>query len=161
MIRTVKLTDAKDICEIYNHYITETIITFEEEPLVISEMEARISEISARFPWIVFEENDQIVGYSYASDWKSRCAYRYSVESSVYILPSFTNRSIGTRLYKELVPRLINMNIHTVIAGIALPNIPSIRLHEKFGFQKVARFKEVGWKFQEWIDVGYWQLVIK
>jgi L-amino acid N-acyltransferase YncA len=161
MIRTVKLTDAKDICEFYNHYIEKTIITFEEEPVIISEMETRISEISARFPWIVFEENDQIVGYSYASDWKSRCAYRYSVESSVYILPSFTNRGIGSRLYEELIFRLSNMNIHSVIGGIALPNIPSIKLHEKFGFEKVAQFKEVGRKLQKWIDVGYWQLVMK
>ena len=87
MIRTVKVADARDICNIYNHYVTKTTITFEEEPVVLRDMESRISEISERLPWIVFEENEQILGYSYATSWKSRGAYRYSVESTVYISP--------------------------------------------------------------------------
>lgn len=161
MIRTVKLTDASDICGIYNHYIINTIITFDEEPVTVREMEERISEVSAKYPWVVFEENERVEGFSYASDWKSRCAYRYSVESSIYISPSLTNRRIGIRLYTELLKRLREMNIHSVIGGIALPNIPSIKLHENFGFKNVAKFNDVGWKFNKWIDVGYWQLIMK
>ncbi len=161
MIRTVKTTDAGDICAIYNHYVTETIISFEEEPVVLSEMEARISGISAKFPWIVFEEDKRILGYAYVSDWKSRRAYRYSVESTIYISPSFTNLKIGTKLYEVLISKLTKMNIHSVIGVIALPNVPSVRLHEKFGFRKVAHLREVGWKFQKWIDVGYWQIIME
>ncbi|MGD9201829.1 MAG: GNAT family N-acetyltransferase, partial [Chitinispirillia bacterium] len=127
-------------------------------PVDVVEMESRISEIVSELPWLVFEDNKQILGYSFASHWKSRCAYRYSVESTVYVSPSFTNRNIETQLYAELINVLSEKNFHSVIGGIASPNHPSIKLHEKFGFEKVAQFKEVGWKFEKWIDVGYWQL---
>jgi phosphinothricin acetyltransferase len=158
MIRQIEIKDIKDICDIYNHYVTQTLITFEESPVDVVEMESRISEIVSELPWLVFEDNKQILGYSFASHWKSRCAYRYSVESTVYVSPSFTNRNIETQLYAELINVLSEKNFHSVIGGIASPNHPSIKLHEKFGFEKVAQFKEVGWKFEKWIDVGYWQL---
>ena len=99
MIRQIEIKDTKDICDIYNHYVTQTIITFEESPVNTIEMESRISEIVSELPWLVFEDNKQILGYSFASHWKSRCAYRYSVESTVYVSPLFTNRKIGTQLY--------------------------------------------------------------
>ena len=158
MIRQVDIKDTKDICDIYNHYVTQTIITFEESPVDVDEMEYRVSEIASELPWLVFEDNQQILGYSYASRWKSRCAYRYSVEGTVYVSPSFTNRKIGTQLYAQLIHILKENNFHSVIGGIALPNLLSIKLHEKFGFEMVAQFKEVGRKFEKWIDVAYWQL---
>ena len=90
--------------------------------------------------------------------WKARSAYRFSVESTVYIDQNSIGNGIGSLLYKELLSNLKNSRIHSVIGGIALPNPSSIALHEKYGFKKVAQFKEVGIKFDKWIDVGYWQL---
>lgn len=155
MIRKIKTSDAPAICNIYNYYIENTIIIFEEQPLSEEEMKERIQ--SAKLPWLVFEESGQILGYAFASEWKSRCAYKYSVESSVYLDINCKGRGIGTQLYNELLQQLKELKYHTIIAGIALPNEVSVKFHEKFGFEKVAHFKQVGFKFEKFIDVGYWQ----
>lgn len=160
MIRIVELKDAKEICEIYNYYITNSIVTFEEEIVAVSEMKNRIENITAKLPWIVYEENGEVLGFAYASEWKSRCAYKHSVESTVYLRQGATKKGIGSKLYDELINRLRKMKIHAVIGGIALPNESSIVLHEKFGFEKIGQFKEVGYKFEKWIDVGYWELML-
>ena len=160
MVRNVRSEDAKAIAEIYNHYILNTVVTFEETEVDGTEMESRISEVTAKLPWLVYEKEGQILGYAYATDWKSRCAYKHSVESTVYLNPSALKQGIGSSLYKELVRQLSEMEMHAIIGGIALPNEGSIRLHEKFGFEKVAQFKEVGYKFDRWIDVGYWELLL-
>jgi phosphinothricin acetyltransferase len=152
------MNDAKIICDIYNYYVKDTIITFEESPIGVEEMKSRIVEVTKELPWIVFEENKCVVGYAYASRWKSRCAYRYSVESTVYVDPYFKNRKIGSLLYSELINILGKKKMHSILAGIALPNEHSVKFHEKFDFVNVAHLKEVGWKFEKWIDVGYWQL---
>jgi L-amino acid N-acyltransferase YncA len=102
----------------------------------------------------------KVVGYAYASKWKSRSAYRYAVESTVYLDPRFTGQGIGRHLYGSLIAELRQRSLHAVIGGIALPNPASIALHERMGFVKVAHFKEIGWKFNQWIDVGYWELIL-
>ena len=106
------------------------------------------------------EDEGQVVGYAYASRWKSRCAYRYSVETTVYLSSAATGKGFGSLLYEHLIAELRQRSIHSLIGGIALPNNASVSLHEKLGFEKVAHFKEVGWKFNQWIDVGYWELII-
>ncbi len=158
MIRQVAMEDATQICEIYNYYIENTIVSFEESPLTPQEMASRIQEIIPSLPWIIHEVDNQIAGYAYASKWKGRCAYRYSVESTVYLSPDATGKGIGSMLYQALLDQLKEQRFHTVIGGISLPNEASIKLHEKFGFQKVAHFSEVGFKFDKWVDVGYWEL---
>ncbi|THB70046.1 MAG: N-acetyltransferase [Gammaproteobacteria bacterium] len=161
MIRKAKLDDAKAICAIYNHYIENSIITFEEEPVTITEMKDRIRETRLKFPWIVYENNQgEILGYAYATRWKSRSAYQYSVESSLYIEKEHTGQGIGFKLYEELINKLIALGHHAMIGGIAIPNEHSIKLHEKFGFEKVAHFNQVGKKFDKWIDVEYWELAL-
>jgi len=102
-----------------------------------------------------------LLGYCYASKWKGRCAYRYSVESTVYLSPDATGKGIGSKLYGTLLAELRQRQFHTVIGGIALPNPASVALHEKLGFEKVAQFRQVGNKFGRWIDVGYWQLLLQ
>src|SRR5688572_17108387 len=162
MIRAASLADAGAVAAIYNHYVVETIVTFEESPLSAQEMADRIGEIqSAGLPFLVSEEEGRgITGYAHASKWKGRCAYRHSAEITVYLEPRQTGRGVGSALYAALMPLLKERGIHAVIGGIALPNQASVALHEKFGMVKVAHFPEVGRKFDRWIDVGYWQLVI-
>ncbi|MEY3444179.1 MAG: hypothetical protein RLZZ519_2460, partial [Bacteroidota bacterium] len=156
MIRNASLADAQAIADIYNYYILETIITFEEEAIDAAEIANRIAEVTSKFPWIVWEEEGRILGYAYARSWKSRCAYRNSVETTVYLVDGVAGRGLGKALYAALLERLADLGIHAAIGGIALPNAASVRLHEKCGFEKVAHFKEVGFKFGQWIDVGYW-----
>lgn len=161
MIRPAEKSDAKSIVDIYNFYIANTVITFEETVVSVSDMSERIQETVAEgLPWLVAENEGEILGYAYASKWKGRCAYRYSVESTVYLAPSATSAGWGTRLYEALFSRLKEQSVHVVIGGIALPNPASVALHEKFGMEKVAHFKEVGYKFDQWVDVGYWQMTL-
>jgi phosphinothricin acetyltransferase len=158
MIRNVEVEDAAQIAEIYNYYIKNTLVSFEESPVPSEEMASRIEEISSSLPWLVYEEKNRIAGYAYASKWKGRCAYRYSVESTVYLNPTLRGKGVGSVLYQALLDKLKSQGYHTVIGGISLPNETSIKLHEKFGFRKVAHFSEVGFKFNKWVDVGYWEL---
>lgn len=158
MIREVCLKDAKQICHIYNYYIKETDITFEEEVLAVSDMERRITDVTSSYPWFVYEEDGRILGYAYATRWKSRAAYKYSVESTIYVDRDTYKKGIGSKLYRKLIEELKEQGIHSIIGGVALPNEKSCALHEKLGFKKVAQFPEVGFKFGKWIDVGYWQL---
>ena len=136
------------------------MVTFEEEPVAASEMERRVLEVSAEFPWLVAEEAGDVVGYAYAGRWQGRCAYRFTVESTVYLDHRAGGRGIGTGLYGALISELRGRSLHGVVGGISLPNPASIALHEKLGFEKVAHFKEVGWKFDKWIEVGYWELLL-
>lgn len=161
MIRPVRIADAEAICRIYNHYVLHTIVSFEEQAVVPAEMERRIEAVAAAaLPWLVLEAPAGLVGYAYATPWKSRRGYRYAVESSVYLEASATGRGYGSLLYAELLADLRSRSLRTVIGGVALPNEGSVALHEKFGFQKVAHFQRVGWKLERWIDVGYWQLLL-
>jgi len=160
MIRPIEAKDAAACCDIYNHYIEHTIVTFEEVPIDAGEMRHRIDTITASHPWLVFEDSGGIAGYAYAGPWKMRHAYRFSAESTVYLAPDRHRRGTGTALYKALLPALRDISVRAVMAGIALPNDASIALHEKVGFEKVAHFREVGWKFERWIDVAYWECVM-
>jgi phosphinothricin acetyltransferase len=160
MIRTVKEQDVLQIKEIYNFYILNSIVNFEENPITTEELSKKIKNITSTSIWIVYEKNKKILGYAYADIWKPRSGYLHTAETSVYIKQSESNKGIGTILYTELISRLKKLNFHVLIGGISLPNDASIALHEKFGFEKVAHFKEVGFKFNRWIDVGYWQLTI-
>jgi len=160
MIRSATTDDAEVICAIYNHYVMNSIVTFEETPVSTDDMAERISDVLPSLPWLVFESAGRVVGYAYASAWKSRCAYRFAAESTVYVAPEATGARIGTQLYEAIIVELRARSLHSVIGGVALPNAASVSLHEKFGFEKVAHFKQVGWKFERWIDVGYWELML-
>ena len=159
IVRPATRDDAASLARIYNYYVAETIVTFEEEAVTSGDFERRIQEVQAgKLPWLVAERGSDIVGYAYASNWKRRYGYRFSVEVTVYLDPACARQGIGTKLYAQLLPTLKAAGIRVAIGGIALPNAASVLLHEKFGFEKVAHFKEVGIKFGQWIDVGYWQL---
>lgn len=159
LVRAVESRDRFPIAEIYNHYVATSPITFEEEPVPPPEIARRIAEVrSACLPWLIAEESRRLIGYSYASHWRPRSAYRFSVEITAYVAPDRIGRGVGSKLYRQLIPMLRASQVHAVLAAIALPNDASVTLHERFGFAKVAHFHQVGFKFGPWIDVGYWQL---
>lgn len=161
MIRPIKAHDVKAVVKIYNHYVSETVVTFDEQPLSIPEMAARIREVAVSgLPWFVAQEDGAVIGYAYAAKWKGRRSYRFSVESSVYLAPGREGKGWGTKLYAALFDALRGRATHAVIGGISLPNPASVALHEKFGMKKVAHFHEVGFKFERWVDVGYWQTLL-
>lgn len=160
MIRMATGADAAAICAIYNHYVTRTIVTFEEQSVAHGEMRSRMAAVLDKLPWLVLESDDEIAGYAYAAPWKSRIGYRFAVESSIYLAPTQIGRGFGSALYATLLDHLRARNIHCVIGGTALPNAASVALHEKLGFTQVAHFRENGFKFGHWIDVGYWQRML-
>lgn len=160
-IRAATVADAAAVAAIYDHYIAHSIATFEEEPLPATEIAQRIrNTAAASLPWLIAERAGEVVGYAYARPWRERRAYRFSAEITVYAAPTSTGHGVGSRLYDRLLPLLRSQSIHAVVGVIALPNEASVALHEKFGLSKVAHLKEVGFKFDRWIDVGYWERVL-
>ncbi|MCA1585831.1 MAG: N-acetyltransferase family protein [Acidobacteria bacterium] len=160
-VRAAAAQDAEAVAGIYNHYVTQTVVTFEEEPVVAAEIARRLEEVQvASLPWLVAERAGAMVGYAYATRWRARRAYRFSTEVTVYVAPDHGGRGIGSILYTQLLTALRERDIHAAMGGIALPNDASVALHEKFGFKKVAHFEQAGFKFNRWIDVGYWQRIL-
>ncbi|QGZ37742.1 phosphinothricin acetyltransferase [Pseudoduganella flava] len=160
MIRDANPADAAAIAAIYNPYIADSTISFEEEAVSVEEMRTRVQGVQdGGLPWLVLEHDDgSIAGYAYATKWRVRHAYRFSVETTVYLAPAHGRKGHGTALYVALLERLRAAGCHLAIAGIAQPNEASVALHEKMGYRKVAHFSEVGFKFGRWVDVGYWEL---
>ena len=160
MIRAAQPQDAEQITALYNYYIVNTVITFEEERITQAEMARRIESITKTHPWLVYERAGALVAYAYAAPWQPRSAYRLSVETTIYVASDYHGQGVGRELYSALIEQLRNQNFHCALGGIALPNDASIALHEKLGFTKVAELKQVGQKFGKWIDVGYWELIL-
>lgn len=158
MIRNFQLNDIEQLVEIYNYYIENTIITFDRTPFTIDDFKQKIKPIYTKYPFIVFEENNEVLGFAYGSSWRAKPSYKHTAESTIYLKNGVLGKGIGTKLYTELLQQLRQQEFHTIIGGLTLPNEASIKLHEKLGFKKVAHFNEVGRKFDQWHDVGFWQL---
>jgi phosphinothricin acetyltransferase len=162
LIRPAHADDVDRICDIYNHYVQHAVATFEESPVSREDMHGRIAEVQERYFWLVYENGfDGVIGYAYAGKWKTRAAYRFSVETSVYIDPAQCGKGIGRALYTELLARLRDTNVHSVVGGVAGDNPASFALHEAFGFRKVACFEQIGHKFGQWVGVTYFQLLLR
>lgn len=160
MLRNVRPDDAPAIADIYNHYILNSPATFEEVPVSQDEMRQRILETIRTYPWLVCEEDGKLLGYCYGRKWRERAAYRHSVEVSTYLDPSAVGKGRGSALLDAILVELRRRGFHCVMGGVSLPNDASVALLQKFGLRQVAHFKEVGYKFGQWIDVGYWQLLL-
>lgn len=162
MLRDARVSDAKRIAEIYNYYIENTIITFEQETVTETEIAQRVESIIANgYPYLVYEENDVVVAFAYLNKWRTRAAYDITLESSVYLCKNIDHRrGIGSILYEELIKRAKDINIHSLIAGITVPNDTSIEFHKKFHFKQIGTFQEVGYKFNKLLDVDFWQLIL-
>ena len=161
-VRTATLEDAASIREIYAPYVVSTSISFEQEVPDVSAMRQRMADRLCTYPWLVAESDSEqdagIVGYAYAGQFASRAAYRWSVESSLYVQQGRARQGIGRALYDSLLPTLRKQGFRMVYAGIALPNEPSVGLHKAIGFHKVADFTNAGRKFGAWPDVGWWAI---
>jgi phosphinothricin acetyltransferase len=160
MVRDVITKDANEICKIYNHYIANTCVTFEEKLVSSSIINMRIDSVVEKYPWIVYEIDGKVVGYAYACEFRSRSAFRRSAEISIYVSPRHIKQGVGACLCKELLRRIRDLDIHCVVSLIALPNDASIKLHEKFGFEKTGSLNEIGFKFNKYITLEYWQLIL-
>ena len=161
-IRSASHSDAPQIAAIYDPYVVGASISFEEQLVSFQGIEQRMTEIGdASLPYLVLENaQSTVIGYAYARKWKGRCAYNFTVETSIYLAKSAAGKGLGAQLYRALLDQLRERKIHVAIAGIVLPNKTSIALHEKLGFERVARFREESFKFENWKDVGYWQLFL-
>jgi phosphinothricin acetyltransferase len=155
LIRLARADDAGAVASIYRPYVTDTPISFEEEAPNAVEMARRISR--PLYPWLVAELDGRVVGYVSTSPMRDRAAYRWSVETGIYVSAKAQGRGIGRQLLQAHLNLLERQGFVTAIAGISLPNEASVALHEKLGFTLSGIERGVGFKFGEWVDVGRWQ----
>ena len=168
MIRNVSSRDAKAIVDIYNEYLVNSVATFETEPLRagtsklrLVDLAGRIAGISASYPYLVYVDHDEVVGYCYAHAWKEKAAYKYTLETTVYLSPRYKGKGIGRQLMERLIEEFRAGGYHALIACITEGNEASCSLHEKLGFKKVSHFEKVGLKFERWLDVVDYELRIE
>jgi L-amino acid N-acyltransferase YncA len=155
-LRLATLDDAPAVAAIYAPYVRDTVISFEAVPPAPDEMRSRIADALARHAWLVACRGDDVVGYAYASMHRTRAAYRWSVDTGVYLDASAHRRGIGRRLYGALFALLARQRYASAYAGITLPNAASVGLHESTGFVLVGVYERVGYKLGAWRDVGWW-----
>jgi phosphinothricin acetyltransferase len=158
VIRPVTPEDAEAICGIYNYYVLNTAVTFEEEPVSAAEMRTRIETVTKDFPWYVYEEDGELIAYAYLHSYNPRGAYRFTVEDSIYIKNGRQKTGIGTQLLRLLIGDAKKRGKHSVMAILGIPNAASEALHKKYGFRKMATLDEIGFKFGRWVDVSFWKL---
>ncbi|NQJ22049.1 N-acetyltransferase [Streptococcus suis] len=156
-IRSAQKVDAADLVAIYAPYVETTAITFETEVPSVADFAGRIEKTLEKFPYLVAEEEGQIVGYAYASTYYARAAYDWTVELSVYVSREVRGKGIGSLLYDAIEEDLKARGFKNFLACIALPNPASLALHKKRGYEQVAHFKNVGYKFDTWHDIVWLQ----
>jgi L-amino acid N-acyltransferase YncA len=156
-LRLATVADAPGLLAIYGPYVEDTAITFETAVPTAEEMAERIRATMPAHPWLVAVDGDEVVGYAYAHLFAPRAAYRWAAETSVYVGSGTHRRGAGRRLYRALVELLAVQGYREALAGITIPNVASVALHENMGFARVATYERVGWKLGSWHDVGWWQ----
>ncbi|WP_255169275.1 arsinothricin resistance N-acetyltransferase ArsN1 family B [Natrononativus amylolyticus] len=156
-IRPAAHGDAGAVARIYEPSVRETAVSFEERPPSGSEIERRIERTEARHPWLVCEHDADVIGFAYAGPHRTRDAYRWSVDSSVYVDDRYHRRGVGRALYESLFAALELQGYYNVYAGTALPNPASVEFHRSMGFEPVGVYRKVGYKNGEWHDVQWWQ----
>jgi phosphinothricin acetyltransferase len=157
-IRAASAKDAAAIAEIYRSYVAESYVSFETEPPDAAEIARRMAGGGDLYPWLAAEDGERrLLGYAYASPFRPRGAYRFAVETSVYVREGAHGRGIGAALYAPLLETLERQGFTQAIGAISLPNPASVHLHERFGFRHAGTYAQVGWKLGRWHDVGLWQ----
>jgi phosphinothricin acetyltransferase len=169
-IRLARLEDVPAILAISNWAALNTPANFAVEPESLASWEESWRQTHAMYPWLVAVEDGPagaagpggvVMGFAKAGPWKGRCAYHWAVETTVYVRVDRHGRGVGKALYGVLLPMLGAQGYCVALGGITVPNPASVRLHESFGFRRVALLERIGWKFGRWHDVGYWQLALR
>ena len=156
-VRAASAADAEAIAAIYAPYVLDGYASFEAEPPSGAAFEARM-DARPLLPWLVAEQASAVVGFAFAGRHRTRAAYRWSADVSVYVGADARGRGIGRALYEQLIPEVRALGYVTAFAGITLPNPASVGLHEAMGFAPVGVYRDVGFKLGAWRDVGWWQL---
>lgn len=159
-IRLATFDDMPAILEISNWAAANTAANFAIEPESLESWQEIWKQTSEFYPYFV-AEGESVIGFAKASPWKGRCAYSHSCEVTVYMHPDHHRKGVGKALYEKLIATLKTQGYHTLLGGITQPNVASVGLHESLGFKRVALFERIGWKFDRWHDVGYWELVLR
>lgn len=158
IIRTATPADAEAIAAIYAPIVRDTTISFELEVPDAAEMRARIERTLQTMPWLVsLDDQGRVNGYVYAGKHRERAAYQWAVDVTAYVREDARGQRVASRLYARLFELLAGLGYCQAFAGIALPNAASIALHESMGFRPIGVYREVGFKFGAWRDVGWWQ----
>ena len=160
-VRPATLDDAEPLLVIYRPFVLNTAISFELEPPSVADFRGRIERSLGEWAWLVAERDRRPAGYAYAMPHRSRGAYKWSVEPSVYVDEGSHRQGIGKMLYEALLPLLTQKGYCNAYAGITLPNDASVALHRRLGFQAVGVFRSVGRKFGVWHDVSWWHLRLR
>ena len=158
--RIATVDDAAEIADVYAPNVRDTATSFETEAPDAAELAQRIERIGSHYPWLAASSDGRVIGYAYACENRSRRAYRWSVDTAVYLDVSAQRKGIGRELYRRLFALLEAQGYVNAFAGITLPNAASVGLHESMGFALIGVYRRVGYKLGAWHDVGWWQLVI-
>jgi phosphinothricin acetyltransferase len=156
-VRAAETRDAAAIAEIYSPFVRSTAVSFEEQAPGALEIVQRIEATIRTYPWLVCDHDGAILGYAYAGEHRTRPAYRWSTDVTVYVAPSAQRKGVGRGLYGVLLELLALQGFRNAFAGIALPNMASVALHEGLGFAHLGTYRAVGFKLGQWHDVGWWQ----
>jgi phosphinothricin acetyltransferase len=156
-IRLATPDDAAGVLAIYAPVVVETATSFEETPPTLEDMRRRIADTLESYPWLVCDRGGMVAGYAYATRFRARAGYRWSVETSVYIHPECQRVGVGRALYRSLFAVLALQGFVSAYAGIAVPNYGSTGLHEAVGFEPIGVYWNVGYKLGAWHNVGWWQ----
>jgi L-amino acid N-acyltransferase YncA len=159
-IRMAEAGDAGAIADIYAPFVAADATSFETEPPSADEMRRRIADTTVTYPWLVCERDGVIAGYAYATRHRTRAAYQWCVETSVYVHPDLRRTGVARGLYTSLVAILAAQGFVNAYAGITLPNARSVALHEKLGFLPLTVYRGIGFKAGHWHDVGWWHLIV-
>jgi L-amino acid N-acyltransferase len=160
-IRHATREDLPQLLVIYNDIILNTTAVYDYDPHTLEMRQAWFNTKEEQgFPVFVAEEGNKMVGFSSIGPFRAWAAYKYSVENSVYVATGERGKGIGKLLIPPLIDVSKKMGMHTIIASIDATNDTSIKLHAHFGFKEVAYFKEVGWKFERWLDLKFLQLIV-
>ena len=161
IFRNATSSDINQILEIYSPFISNTVVTFENEIPSVADFSKRLNQYLEFFPWLVADIDGKIAGYAYASKYRDRIAYQWVVEASIYMHRDFKKKGIAKKLYEALFEILKLQGIYRVYAVIGIPNEESTSFHERLGFTWFASYKSTGFKLGQWRDTGWWELVLK
>lgn len=153
-IRPARAEDLEAVAAITNHYVRHTAVHFASEDVTVTELQVGLG---GRYPWVVAEDDGAVIGFAKAGPWRARDAYRFTAETGIYLAPERHGAGVGGRLYAALLEACDAAGFHTLVAGVSLPNEPSVRLHDRLGFRRVGVFREVGFKLDAWHDVLWFQ----